>query len=97
MVEFVAILEKAVEEILESVKLLSNKKLLEIRVHAIKIKDYESQCDELLRTSIKQLFMNQKDPIKIIQVKEMYEMFESIADSCQDVANTLEQIIMRNA
>jgi len=97
MVEFVAILEKAVEEILDSVKLLSNKKLLEIRVHAIKIKDYESQCDELLRTSIKQLFMNQKDPIKIIQVKEMYEMFESIADSCQDVANTLEQIIMRNA
>ncbi|GGI14731.1 DUF47 domain-containing protein [Bacillus sp. JJ664] len=97
MVKFVNILHKAVEEILESVKLLSNKKLLEIRVHAIKIKDYESQCDELLRTSIKQLFMNEKDPIKIIQYKEIYEMLESIADSAQDVANTLEQIIMRNA
>jgi len=41
--------------------------------------------------------MNEKDPIKIIQYKEIYEMLESIADSAQDVANTLEQIIMRNA
>ncbi|HET7522464.1 MAG TPA: DUF47 domain-containing protein, partial [Bacillales bacterium] len=29
--------------------------------------------------------------------KEMYELLEGISDSCEDVANTLETIIMRNA
>lgn len=43
------------------------------------------------------LVCDAKDPIKLIQYKELYEMLEEIADSCEDVANTLETIIMRNA
>ena len=76
---------------------LSNKKLPQIREHAIKIKDYESKCDNILRQSIKHLFTVEKDPIRIIQYKEIYENLEDIADNCQAVANTLETIIMKNA
>jgi len=97
MFKFLNALHSAVEEILNAVKLLSKKKLLEIRVHAIQIKDYESQCDVLLRSSIKALFKNEKYTIKIIQYKEIYETLEAVSDSAQDVANMLEQIIMRNA
>ena len=97
MMKFINNIHSASYEILKAVQLLSKKKLLEMRVHAIQIKDYESQCDTLLRSSIKELFKNEKDPIKIIQYKEIYEMLESVSDSAQDVANTLEQIIMGNA
>ncbi|SFD18785.1 MULTISPECIES: DUF47 domain-containing protein [Bacillaceae] len=97
MVKFVKNIRSAANEILKAIQLLSRKKLLEMRVHAIQVKDYESQCDALLRTSIKELFKNEKDPIKIIQFKEIYEMLEAVSDSAQDVANTLEQIIMGNA
>ena len=65
--------------------------------HAVLIKDYERICDEVFRTSVKQLFINEKDPIRIIQLKDIYEQLEDIADYCQDVANTIESIIMRNA
>ena len=61
------------------------------------LKNYERICDEIFRTSIKQLFINEKDPIRIIQFKDIYEQLEDIADYCQDVANTIETIIMRNA
>jgi len=84
-------------EISNALKLLAERKLLDTRAHAIKIKDYESKCDEILRASIKNLFVHPKDPIKIIQYKELYEMLEEVADSCEDVANTIETIIMRNA
>ncbi|KKI89157.1 hypothetical protein WQ54_28510 [Bacillus sp. SA1-12] len=84
-------------EVTKAMELLSNKKLLDMRVHSIEIKDIESKCDELLRVSIKQLFSTEKDAIKIIQRKEIYEMLEKVTDSCQDVANTIETIIMRNA
>lgn len=97
MTKFFTHIHQSSIEIAKAIDLLASKRLLDIRPHAIQIKDFESRCDELLRISIKNLFVVEKDPIKIIQVKELYEMLEGIADSCEDVANTLETIIMRNA
>lgn len=97
MLQFVDAIQSSVIEIDKAVELLSNKKLPQIREHAIKIKDFESKCDNILRQSIKNLFNVEKDPIRIIQYKEIYENLEDIADSCQTVANILESIIMKNA
>jgi len=97
MLKFVEAIQGSVHEIDKAVALLSNKKLPQIREHAIKIKDLESKCDNILRQSIKHLFSVEKDPIRIIQYKEIYENLEDIADYCQTVANTLESIIMKNA
>jgi uncharacterized protein len=97
MLSFVDAIKNCAFEIEKCVELLSTKKLLQIREHAIKIKDYESKCDTVLRQSIKNLFTVEKDPIRIIQYKEIYENLEDIADSCQSVANNLETIIMKNA
>lgn len=95
--KFIKYIHSSTNEILKAMQLLSNKKLLDMRTHSIELKDIESKCDDLLRVSIKHLFATQKDPIKIIQHKEIYEMLEKVTDSCQDVANTIETIIMRNA
>ncbi|MEH7246742.1 DUF47 family protein, partial [Neobacillus niacini] len=97
MLQFVSAIKSSVHEIDKAIELLASKKLPQMREHAIKIKDYESKCDNILRQSIKHLFAVEKDPIRIIQFKEIYENLEEIADSCQSVANTLEAIIMKNA
>jgi predicted phosphate transport protein (TIGR00153 family) len=94
---FLHYIVKSTDEIVKAMELLANKKLLQMRDHAVLIKDYERKCDEVLRTSIKQLFLNEKDPIRIIQYKDIYEQLEDIADYSQNVANTIETIIMRNA
>lgn len=97
MKEFVNELYGSRQEISKSIQLLSKKKSLDIHSHAVKIKDYESKCDDILRASVKELFQNEKNPITIIQYKEIYENLELISDYCQDVANILETIIMKNA
>ncbi|MET3695690.1 hypothetical protein SAMN05877753_102780 [Bacillus oleivorans] len=97
MLKFVDAIRNCSIEIEKAVELLSSKKLIQMREHAIKIKDYESKCDGILRQSIKHLFFTEKDPIRIIQYKEIYEELEEIADFCQKVANTFEAIIMKNA
>jgi hypothetical protein len=97
MVRFVDLLLAATKEISEAAKHLQRRKLLNIRSHVIKINDYESQCDDMHQECIRDLFLKEKDPINIIKYKELYEMLEAIADDCEDVANTLETIIMRNA
>lgn len=97
MNRFVENIVASSDEIVLAMEKLQNKKLVEMRENAIKIKDYESKCDEVLRKSIKQLFLHETDPIRIIQYKDIYEQLEDIADDCQTVANTMETIIMRNA
>ncbi|WP_062105369.1 DUF47 domain-containing protein [Bacillus niameyensis] len=97
MYKFVDAIVKCVDEIEMSIGLIFSKKLPDVRPHAIKIKDYESKCDEVLRESIKHLFTIETDPIRLIKYKEIYENLEQITDSCQGVANTLESIVMKNA
>ena len=60
MMQFVDALQGSIHEIDKAIGLLSNKKLPQIREHAIKIKDYESKCDNILRQSIKHLFTVEK-------------------------------------
>ncbi|MBS4172272.1 DUF47 domain-containing protein [Bacillus sp. FJAT-49736] len=97
MRDFVVELYGSCQEISKCIGLLAKKKLLDIRAHTIKIKDYESKCDDILRSSVKDLFATEKNPITIIQYKEVYENLELISDYCQDVANIFETIIMKNA
>lgn len=97
MNSFVANIVASADEIVLAMEKLQRKDLVGMRENAIKIKDYESKCDEVLRKSIKQLFLHETDPIRIIQYKDIYEQLEDIADDCQNVANTMETIIMRNA
>ncbi|PIC86865.1 hypothetical protein CSV72_05645 [Sporosarcina sp. P20a] len=97
MQKFMINIMKSSDEIVLAMELLTKKKLVEMRTHAVQIKEYERICDEVLRTSIKQMFIREKDPIRIIQLKDLYELLEDTADFCQDVANNIETIIMRNA
>lgn len=94
---FIGYIVKSADEIVKAMEKLQKKKLVDMRENAILIKDYESKCDEIFRSTIKQLFLNEKDPVRIVMFKDIYEQLEDIADDCQNVANTMETIIMRNA
>ncbi|WP_219835345.1 DUF47 domain-containing protein [Paenibacillus sp. R14(2021)] len=88
---------RCAQQIKKAIYLLSEKKLLAMREPAIHINELENQADDLLRISVKSLFTNVKDPIELIKRKEVYERLEQTTDYCEDVANTLETIIMRNS
>lgn len=97
IVNFAEILRNSAYEIQKAIRLLSQKKLLAIREHTIRLNDLENQGDELLRIAIKELFVKVTDPIELIKKKEIYERLETTTDACEHVANMLESIIMRNS
>ncbi len=97
MKEFSEILKNCVAEIEHAVTLICQKKLTEIRKHTAKIKEYEHQCDILEKQAIMELFDTQKDVVRLIQYKEIYESFESAADMCQKVGKVLDTVVMKNA
>src|SRR5699024_9181452 len=97
MDQFMEAIQKAVIEMDAAIKLIVQKKLPQIRSHAIAVKDYESQCDDILRVSIKELFDKETNPIQLIKYKEIYEEFEEVADYCQNIDNMFEAIIIENS
>ncbi|MEJ5368643.1 MAG: DUF47 family protein [Bryobacteraceae bacterium] len=64
--------------------------------HAIEINRLEDQADHLIRAAIADLFEQEKDPITLIKLKEIYEYLESATDYCEDVADALQNVIVKN-
>ncbi|MCL6479579.1 MAG: DUF47 family protein [Peptococcaceae bacterium] len=86
-----------VQELYSAVELLSQNKLKEMTRHTHRINDLENAADELLRDGLRTLFATCDDPIEIMKKKEIYTMMEAFSDFCEDVADILEGIIMRNS
>ncbi|EQA7682626.1 DUF47 domain-containing protein [Staphylococcus pseudintermedius] len=97
MLEFIDNIQKAIGEMKLAIGLMTEKKLSHMRVHSINIKEYETNCDGILRQSIKHIFNSETDPVTLIKIKDIYESLENIADRCQAVANNFETIIMKNS
>lgn len=95
--QFADIVLRSCQEINSAIRLLTSKKMLAIRQHTIRINELENEGDDLLRKTIKLLFSKVTDPIELIKWKELFELLESTTDDCEDVANTLETIIMGNS
>lgn len=97
MAEFVKNIKACADEIKIAVGLIAEKKFSHVRVHSINIKEYETNCDGVLRQSIKHILSVETDPVTIMKVKDIYNSLENVADKCQTVANNLESIIMKNS
>jgi predicted phosphate transport protein (TIGR00153 family) len=72
----------------------SNKNVID---HCIEINRIESVTDDLVRAAVKDLFANEKDPIRIMKLKEIYELLEQTTDYCEDVADALQNVVVKNS
>jgi predicted phosphate transport protein (TIGR00153 family) len=63
----------------------------------VEINRLENESDGQLVDAIAQLLRQNTDPIAVIKWKEIFEMVEMATDSCEDVANVIEGVVMENA
>ena len=49
------------------------------------------------RRAIGELFSGGHDAISVIKLKDFYTLLEDLLDRCEDVANVIEGIIIKNA
>lgn len=97
MKEFSSVLVNACQYILDSVKLLSKKKYMQITEFTVKINSMENEGDKLLREGIRDIFRNPKDPYHDFKLKEMYEVLEQTTDACENVADILDGVVLKYA
>jgi len=64
--------------------------------HGQEIKQLEEEGDALYHEAVGALFAGEPNAIEIIKWKELYDTIESSIDQCEDVANVLESIAIKN-
>ena len=62
--------------------------------HCRNTSDIEHTVDDLYREAIRELFES-KDAIHIIKLKDIYETMETASDRCVDVADVIEDIVLK--
>ena len=70
---------------------------LAVLEHTIEVNRIENETDKIVRKAIADLFEQEKDPIKIIKFKEVYEFLEAATDYCEDVTDVLQTVVVKNS
>lgn len=68
----------------------------EIKKRCIEVNRLENVADDIYKTSVADLF-KRKDAIEIMKLKDVYERLESATDMCEDAANVISDIVVKNS
>jgi predicted phosphate transport protein (TIGR00153 family) len=91
LVEMCTDLEKAIKE------LRSFKNIRVIADACVRINSAENQADYTCNLAIARLFEFETNAIELIKQKEVLQTLEIATDKCEDAANVLESILVKNA
>jgi len=96
-VEFSALIEKMGGKLVEAFKELRNfkkpKKLHEI---VVGINTLEELGDEIYHRAVYDLFSKPGEPLEVMKWRELFETFERCCDSFEDLADIIQEAVMKN-
>jgi hypothetical protein len=94
--DFADIIEKQVIEVNEALKQVRKIKQEDMEKRFKKVHSLENVADDLHDNTMVKLY-KEKDAVKIIIMKEIYDFLEEITDKCEDVCLVIQDIVLKNA
>lgn len=96
--ELIALLRKSCKTMAELVdKMRHFKKVKKLRELVFEINHIEQEADALFVNSMRTLHTTCDDPLKVFAWHEVYEQLETCIDACEEVADVIDNIIMKNS
>jgi predicted phosphate transport protein (TIGR00153 family) len=93
--DFADIIVKLVKEVNGVLVHIRKIKQEEIEEKFKEVHKMENEADDLCDNAIAKL-VQEKDAVKIVIYKDIYEFLESITDKCEDVCLVIQDIVMKN-
>lgn len=97
MIEIVDLLVRSTTELRKAVSKMSHLHYDHIIEHCVIVDGLENQVDQIVRHAVATLMNCGKDALQVMKLKEIYDHLERAADRCEDVANVLESVALKNA
>jgi predicted phosphate transport protein (TIGR00153 family) len=92
-----SVVGRAIAEIHESVSMLRKMNYDSVRDHIVRVHEMENEGDRLYRLFMGKLFAEQKDAIELIKYNSLLNEMEHAIDKCEDLMNSIESIMLKNA
>ena len=93
--QLAAVIVRAADRLEQAVVAIKKPKVVIERGQEIKA--LEEEGDAIYHEAVGRLFDGGEDPIEVMRWKELYDTMERTLDQCEDVANVLESIALKNA
>jgi uncharacterized protein Yka (UPF0111/DUF47 family) len=62
-----------------------------------KLQQIEGDADKLILEILRDLYSGQHDPIKVLALRDLYELLETVVDRCRDTGNVVMHIVLQNS
>jgi len=93
--ELVRIIKASADEMVKALKALERRK--GVAEPAVEINRLENEADRIHQAAVRHLFQEVRDPIEIMKWKEIFDFLGDATDRRQDVANTVEGVVVKHA
>jgi len=92
------IIVRCAEEVHLAMPLLRDKKTLpDIHKHVVEINRLEREADALHRRALEKLIATSRDDwFEFMRWREIYEKLEDVTDRCEDIADVLQAVVLKN-
>jgi len=98
MIEMADLIVEATDHVAKGIfELKDLKNIRNITDSCVRINSVENKADYIFDKAVADLFEFEKDAITLIKHKEVLSAMEDATDKCEDVANVLESILVKNA
>jgi uncharacterized protein Yka (UPF0111/DUF47 family) len=90
------LVEQATAHVLDMIKALrKGANLEEIKEMNRLLQQVEGDADKLMLELMEELYSGQFDPLKVVALKDLYELLEKVIDRCRDAGNSISQIVYK--
>ena len=96
--ELIELLENATKILYDLIIEFKNfKKIQEIKQKVVEVNKIEEQADKIYENAIRQLYKEEKDAIQIMKLSNIYEIIENCFDTCENVADLIDDVLLKNS
>ncbi|WP_027399817.1 DUF47 domain-containing protein [Anaerovorax odorimutans] len=97
-IKFSELIVKCCDALKSALKEFHNfRKQEKIHEKIMEINHLEETGDKIFTESIRRLYVNCKDPIEVNAWNQILEYLEKCCDACEDVADVIESVMMKNS
>lgn len=96
--EFVDLLLECANSVKNAlIEFKSTKNINIIKEKVIEINKLEDKGDRIFERAMNKLYTEETNPVEIIKWTTMFNCLENTIDSCENIANSIEDVIMKNS
>lgn len=93
----ITILDQSADKVVAMIKeLRAGIHLERIKVHNDQLQKLEGEADKHVLSLLAGLYKT-SDPVRVVYLKDLYELLEKVIDRCRDAGNVINHIVLKNS